>query len=283
MALDLSDVTLCAADSVHMPLTARAMHHSMEGCTFADAILYSHEPVAGSFRTVHTKKLSFDDYQTFRLNPPAVKTPFTLWIEWDGYITDPRAWHPSFREYDYIGAKWPLENANGVRDSRTVGNSGFCLQSRTLNEALNDPRFMPAPGENVDMLICKKYRAALERDYGIRFAPEPIADLFSYELSLPRQATFGFHSLSNMWRHNDDTVMIEIANSVDPYVLSSSKFAMLILNYSMVCKYAVAEKLFTILLKQIPRDEAIAVFRHAIKQPHADALFNFCEQLAARP
>ncbi len=36
MALDLSDVTLCAADSVHMPLTARAMHHLMEGRTFAD-------------------------------------------------------------------------------------------------------------------------------------------------------------------------------------------------------------------------------------------------------
>ena len=52
MKLDLSDVTLCAADSVHLALTARALHTSMERCKFAEAVLFSHEPVEGDFRTV---------------------------------------------------------------------------------------------------------------------------------------------------------------------------------------------------------------------------------------
>jgi len=142
---------------------------------------------------------------------------------------------------------------------------------------------MPVPGESIDLLVCKKYRPALERDYDIRFAPGAIAGLFSCELTLPRQPTFGFHGLSNMWRYTDDGVMLEIVNGLEPYVLRSVKIVILILNYSMACKYAMTERLFTIMQRHISRDDAIATFRRAIKAPHADALFSFCEELAAWP
>ena len=133
MKVDLSDVTLCAADSANLQLTARAMHTSMERCKFAEAVLFSHEPVGGDFRTVTTPNFDRAGYQSFRLKPPpTVETPFALFIEWDGYVLEPRAWHESFREYDYIGARWPGP-ALGL-PGRTVGNSGFCLQSKNYTK-----------------------------------------------------------------------------------------------------------------------------------------------------
>ena len=82
--LDLSDVTLCAADSLNGALTAHAMHLSMERCRFAEAIVYSPVPVAGIFRTVEVPAFDRAGYQAFRLKPPPIETPFALWIEWDG-------------------------------------------------------------------------------------------------------------------------------------------------------------------------------------------------------
>jgi hypothetical protein len=195
MKVDLSDVTLCAADSANLQLTARAMHTSMERCKFAEAVLFSHEPVGGDCRTVTTPNFDRAGYQSFRLKPPpTVETPFALFIEWDGYVLEPRAWHESFREYDYIGARWPGP-ALGL-PGRTVGNSGFCLQSKKLHKALADPRFVPTVEDNVDMLVCGKYRPILEQEFDVRFAPEQVADRFSYELLLPVAPTCGFHGLA---------------------------------------------------------------------------------------
>ncbi len=72
MKLDLSDFTLCAADSENLALTARAMHLCMEQCKFGDAVVFSHEPVAGAFRSAITKKLTRDDYRAFRMKPPVI-------------------------------------------------------------------------------------------------------------------------------------------------------------------------------------------------------------------
>lgn len=281
MKLDLSDVTLCAADSVHLALTARALHTSMERCKFAEAVLFSHEPVEGDFRTVETPKMDRTAYQAFRLKPPpTVETPFALFIEWDGYVLEPRAWNPSFREYDYIGARWPGP-LNGV-PGRTVGNSGFCLQSKKLHQALADPRFAPTVEDNVDALVCGDYRPILEQEFGVRFAPEQIADRFSYEMLLPVAPTFGFHGLSNMWRYVDDDRMVKLIELVEPYILRTPQFIILILNYSMQCKFVVVEQLYARMRKHMSFDDAAAAFRYALKQPHADAIFGLCEQLSAQ-
>ena len=280
MKLDLSDVTLCAADSANLALTARALQLSMERCKFAEAVLFSHERLDGDFRTVIGPKFSRASYQAFRIKPPpTVETPFALFIEWDGYVLEPRAWDPSFRAYDYIGARWPgpLLGVPG----RTVGNSGFCLQSKKLNDALADPRFAPTPEDNVDALVCGKYRPILEQEFGIRFAPEPVADRFSYELLLPVVPTFGFHGLSNMWRYIDDDKMVELIGHVDPYVFRAPQFVILILNYALQCKFAMVEQLYVLMRKHVAHADAVAAFRVALKQPHANAIFGLCEQLTA--
>ncbi|WP_126284447.1 hypothetical protein [Burkholderia stagnalis] len=50
--LDLSNVTLCAADSIHPALAARALDISAARCHFADTILFTHEAVPTRARTV---------------------------------------------------------------------------------------------------------------------------------------------------------------------------------------------------------------------------------------
>ena len=234
--LDLSDFTICAADSTNPALTARALHLSKDKCKFGDAIFFSHVPVDGEFRTVKIAKLDMASYQAFRFKPPPmIQTPFVLFIEWDGYVIEPRAWHPSFRKYDYIGAKWPHDAADGMR----VGNSGFCLQSKKLLDALADPRFVPLENQPVDLLICRTYRPTLEREFGIRFAPKSVADLFSYENIMPRQPTFGFHGLGNMWRYMSDAEILSIVDRVDPYVFRTGHFVLLIFAYALQYKFAI--------------------------------------------
>jgi len=271
--IDLSDVTLCTADTAMIPLAARAMRLSMERCRFADAIMFSDRHVDGEFRTVKIDKMDRAGYQAFRMKPPRVETPFTLWIEWDGYVLEPRAWHPAFREFDYIGARF------GPNTS-LVGNSGFCLQSRKFNDALADERLAIIEGYNLDYMICLTYHQILEREFGMKFAPPGLADLFSYEAPmLPKQPTFGFHGLGSMWRYCSDDEIAKIIEQVPPYVLSSPQLVTLIWNYATQCKYAVVERLFITMRKCHSREILLGAFRSALKAPHGDDLFALCESM----
>jgi hypothetical protein len=232
MKLDLKDITLCAADSANVALSARALALSMQQCDFADAMLFSHQHADGSFRSVQIAPLnSRDDYSGFMLRDLAdhVDTPYALVVQWDGYVVDTGAWKPEFREYDYIGARWTWFD-----DGLTVGNGGFSLRSRKLLRALRDPRFAITPNVNEDELICRDYRAALERDYGIVFAPESIADLFSYERTVPSGPTFGFHGLFNMWRHNKDREMTALVDRLHPYLVESMDYAQTVAQYFLL-------------------------------------------------
>lgn len=273
----LSDVVICAADSANVELTKRALELSMERCSFGDAIMFSDATVEGAFRTVKIEKItSIADYQGVRLRilPKLIEAPFALFVEWDGYVIEPRAWNPDFRNYDYIGARW-IHFSDGM----TIGNSGFCLQSRKLLAALADPRFASAEHENIDLLVCRTYRPMLERDYGIRFAPEGVADLFSYENTLPSRPTFGFHGCGNMWRHTEDSEMIRLIGLVDPYVFRSFHFARLLASYFQQRKFMPLEAIYGRMRSQIGREDALGLFRRFLRQPLADQLFAMCEQL----
>jgi len=250
----------------------------MEQCKFNDAILFSHAPAEGPFRAVKIDEFnSSADYQVFRLKrlPELVDTAFVLSIEWDGYVIDPRAWNTQFREYDYIGAKWPH-----FSDGMNVGNSGFCLQSRKLLNALTHPRFSSDGSTNVDALICRVYRPILERDYGIRFAPESIADLFSYENSTPANPTFGFHGCGNMWRYTDDGEMIDLIDLLHPYVIQTGHYAGLVLHYYFQRKFVPLEKVYSKMRQYVSRDEALEKFKNITNsQALADEVLTSCERL----
>jgi hypothetical protein len=227
--LDLRDVTLCAADSANVSLTARALRLSMAKCDFADAILFSHAPITGPFRAVEIDRLdSTADYSdfVFKRLPVLVETPYVLIVQWDGYVVDPSAWRPVFREYDYIGARW-----RRVWGRMSVGNGGFSLRSRKFMAALSEPRFALDKSVNSDWFVCRTLRPALERDYGIRFATRRVADRFSHESIEPKKPSFGFHGMGNMWRHVDDAEMVGMVAELSPYVLRTAQCVRLLTEY----------------------------------------------------
>jgi hypothetical protein len=201
----------------------------MAQCDFADAILFSHAPVAGPFRAVEIDRLestaAYSNF-VFKRLPALVETPYVLIVQWDGYVVDPSAWRPVFRDYDYIGARWPR-----VRGRMSVGNGGFSLRSRKFMEALSDPRFTLDENVNSDWFVCRTLRPALERDHGICFATPRVADRFSYESIEPRKPSFGFHGMGNMWRHVDDAEMVRLVGEVSPYVLRTEQCGRLLAAY----------------------------------------------------
>lgn len=222
----LSQVTLCAADSSRTALTARALDRCAGGCDFADAVLFTDQEARGAFRVQPIAPLhSQADYSEFVLRRLVehVSGSHVLVAQWDGFVTQPAAWDQAFLAFDYIGARWGWH-----ADDLDVGNGGFSLRSRRLLEALQDPRLVPRPGVPEDELICRHWRPVLERDHAIRFAPAAVADRFSYERTLPRGPTFGFHGLFNLWRHLDDEALAELAPLLPADVLRGRAFAELI-------------------------------------------------------
>jgi hypothetical protein len=216
----LLDVTVCAADSEQPHLAARALEICIDRCDFAEAVLFSHARIPGRFRNVKIGRLrSIKDYSDFclRLMPSLIHTPYVLVVQWDGYVVDPEAWSPRFREYDYIGAVIHPPSYGSY-----VGNGGFSLRSRRLLKIL--PMLPPIPNLEEDRVFCQAYRSVLERKFGIRFAPERVANAFSYESQNPDHPTFGFHGLPNFWRHEEDETIIRLANQMSRNALVSFGF-----------------------------------------------------------
>ena len=231
---DLGQVTLCAADSRYVPLTALALRSCAAACRFGDAVLFTdaasarpeQAPEPGPFRIYPIAPLaSRDAYSAFVLRGLAgmVTTSHALVVQWDGWVSDAAAWDPAFLEWDYIGAPWPRPDA--AAGEVDVGNGGFSLRSRRLLDALAGPDFAPVPGIAEDVLICRTWRRTLEREHGIRFAPAAVATRFAYERVPPAGPTFGFHGLFNAWRHLDDAGLAELVALLPGPALHGREFA----------------------------------------------------------
>ena len=112
-------------------------------------------------------------------------TDFVLVIQADGYVLNGKSWLPEFLHYDYIGAPWTYP------DGKNVGNGGFSIRSKKLQSALTLDDFIFAIDPE-DQAIGRLYRDYLIKFYKITYAPEDLADRFSYELRAPIYDTFGF-------------------------------------------------------------------------------------------
>jgi hypothetical protein len=148
--------------------------------------------------------------------PNLVLEDFNLIIHADGYAVNQAAWTDEFWNYDYIGAVWKkwtwwCENL--------VGNGGFCLRSQKLLGALRtlqlpcdvdeypgsllEPDWRASQGYPKalryvpeDNIICRWYRLRLENEFGIKFAPNALADQFSIERNMESPwlgKSLGFH------------------------------------------------------------------------------------------
>ncbi|MBR0829734.1 hypothetical protein JQ596_29800 [Bradyrhizobium manausense] len=276
--LDLTDVTICAIDSVNVAATAAALDRSIRSCAFGDAILFSHEQLEGPFRCVRIDPVgSTAAYSEFLYKhmPRLIETPFVLVVQWDGYVVDPAAWKQDFRRYDYIGAPWPF-----VSDGFSVGNGGFSLQSQKLLRAMLDDRFLLRLDVNSDWQVCRAFRSQLESEFGLRFAPQAVAETFSYEtLSVQeftgaRPPTFGFHGIGNMWRYVDDAEMIAMTRRLSPHVFASPQYANLLVTYFLLGRYKTFAALYARLKAHRAVDTA-ALIRKVVGEANHDvaALF----------
>ena len=225
----LDRVTLCCVDCVNHDLALAALDQCVQKCRFAQVRFITDRAIAfDGVDTVRVPTLdSRDAYSHFVIKELGryIDTDFVLLIQWDGYVLSGEAWSDDFLAYDYIGAKWPWH-----RDGHTVGNGGFSLRSKRLLDALRDPHIVALPLE--DEAICRTYRSYLEAQHSIRFAPEAVADRFSFEASSFSGVPFGFHGLFNFWmffQKADLAVFLEMAT---PAILGSVQCLQLANNYA---------------------------------------------------
>lgn len=106
---------------------------------------------------------------------PAGDYSHVLIIHPDGYIQQPTAWDNDWLQYDYIGATW------WYKDGMNVGNGGFSLRSKRLLELLSKLDISEQNVHPEDDWICRQIRPWLEKEHGIKFAPEDVANKFSIE------------------------------------------------------------------------------------------------------
>lgn len=197
----VADTTLCIVDCRNHALAERALRLCTAGCTFDQVKWLTDRPIAvpGVQTVVIPPIRSSAEYSRFVIKDLLhhVETEYAVIAQWDGYVVNPQAWSPEFLLFDYIGARWdtPLQRKE---DRHNVGNGGFSLRSRALLQALQDPAIEPLHPE--DATICRSCRSYLEQRHGIVFAPDDVADRFSFEHIEQATLPFGFHGITNLPR-----------------------------------------------------------------------------------
>ena len=253
--LELPGVTLCCIDTLNHSLALRALRRSSAGIRFGSTCFISDRPVdePGMSSIVIAPLASRDAYSEFVLKSLLlhIQTPHVLLVQWDGYAINPDAWRGEYLDVDYIGAKW-FWHTDGMR----VGNGGFSLRSRKLLEALQDPRIVLTGAE--DETIGRAFRPLLEREHGIRFAAESLADAFAFEAAYPVGVPFGFHGLFNFCRVVPPEELVQLVQHFTPAIARSPQLAQLGRNCLAMSQWHAATAIFRCILETLPGDAAAA-------------------------
>jgi hypothetical protein len=214
----LPDVTLACVDCVNHELALAAIAQCTDKCAFGRVLFVTDRDIAiDGIDVARVPAIaSRDAYSRFVVKDlrDVVRTSHVLLIQWDGFVVNAAAWSDEFLDYDYIGARWGWPT-----DAHTVGNGGFSLRSRKLLDALADPEIDDFAIE--DAAICRRYRPLLESRYGIRFAPESVADRFAFEATYPTGLPFGFHGLFNFWLFFREADLEAFLSMASPAILGS--------------------------------------------------------------
>lgn len=263
--LELPGVTLCCIDTRNHALALRALAKSREGIRFARTLFITDAlpPGVAAPDGTEIRRISAIDtreaYSQFVLKSlrSHIETAHVLLVQWDGYVVNPDAWDRAFVECDYIGAKW-FWHDDGMR----VGNGGFSLRSRKLLDALQDPRIALVEAE--DTTIGRSFRPLLEREHGIRFADEALADRFSFEAAYPIGMPFGFHGLFNFCRTVPPPEIAALAPQFTDEIARSVQLAQLARNCNAMGLWAAAAAIAHRMLAATPEHaEAAALLAQA--------------------
>ena len=188
--IELPRMTTIAIDCYNYGLATAALQKCNEQVKAARTVLLTDIPLEiDGIEVVQIPTISSkEQYSEFCIKElyKYFDTDFVLVVQHDGYILNVDAWNDDFYNYDYIGAPWLYT------DGKNVGNGGFSLRSKKLQEALGKDNFITA-SDPEDQAIGRLYRDYLIKVYGIKFPSEELADTFSFELREPKCKTFGFH------------------------------------------------------------------------------------------
>ena len=272
--LDLPGVTLCCVDTANHALALRALALSRRGIRFARSVLVTDAlpPAMTAPQGVDLARIeplaTREQYSQFVLKELGrlVDTPHVLLIQWDGYVVNPQAWDPAFLACDYLGAKW-FWHTDGMR----VGNGGFSLRSRRLLGALQDPRITLIEAE--DTTICRSFRPLLEREYGIVFGNEALADRFSFEAAYPIGKPFGFHGLFNFCRTVAPDEIAALAADFPDAIAGSPQLAALLKNCVALgywsASAAIARRILAVDSRRADAAQALANAKRQLATPPA--------------
>jgi tetratricopeptide (TPR) repeat protein len=265
--LELPTVTLCCVDTANPELALRALQRSRAGILFARVLFLTDRERSEPGVAVHAiaPLSSRQDYSAFVLKRLVehIDTEHLLLVQWDGYVANPAAWRDEFLGCDYIGAKWFWHE-----DAMRVGNGGFSLRSRRLLAALQDPRIVLDGSE--DETICRSFRPLLEREHGIVFATEALADAFAFEAAYPIGMPFGFHGLYNFCRVVPPAELAELTRWFTPAIARSPQLLQLGRNCVALGQWSAAAAIFRCILAVDPaQPEAAAALAMATRNAAA--------------
>ena len=109
--MKLSNVTICAIDSVQPDKARAAIERSKRNIKFGGELMIDHMSI--NSRQAYSKFILQELHKY-------IHTDFVLIVQWDGWVIDGTAWQPQFLDYDYVGAVWPW-HPEGVRVDCTSG------------------------------------------------------------------------------------------------------------------------------------------------------------------
>jgi ADP-heptose:LPS heptosyltransferase len=189
--IELPQVTVIIADTKNYGRAAYAIVKTLEQITPAKVVWltdidYDHPSVEVIKIPPIKDKADYSRIMTKDLTK-YFQTPYCLTIQHDGYCIHGEAWNDEFYNWDFIGAPWVYSDPE-----RNMGNDGFGLKSKRLCDILANDPFIEIV-EPCDEILGRLYRRYLEQKYDIKYAPEELADTFSYELRTPICKTLGFH------------------------------------------------------------------------------------------
>lgn len=197
----LPNVSMVAVDCLNTARAVKALKRSMEEVECGEVKLLTSLPrpadLPEGIQYVEIYPLiSKENYSFFCMSDlyRHIEKDFVLVTQYDGFVLNKNSYDKRFLDYDYIGA-----SVNSWSSELLVGNGGFSLRSRKLQETLSEiVNVSTAYYHPEDYIICVRLRSKLER-MGFKFAPLELAKKFSASLYLPGEkysGEFGWHGLS---------------------------------------------------------------------------------------
>jgi hypothetical protein len=209
----LKDLTIVVIDSLNYDATVMALDQTKLIFPEAKVLIFSDRQFHPCDTFVQVPKFNGIEHSRICLQEVGkhLETTWALFIQYDGFPTQPEFWTDEFLQYDYIGAPW-LKN-----DVWTVGNGGFSLRSKRLLELT-----VPCPqiddgdvGMLEDQVISLSSRAYLESQ-GIKYAPVELARQFSVTEPFGHHPSFGFHGHPMVPEYMTKEWTLEWLDAIDP-------------------------------------------------------------------